>query len=78
MKKEDNIIYKIRLENNMTQRDFSKKIGISQTQLSFLENNRRNASPKVIINISNIFKVKKEDLFNFFYENKLQNVILKY
>mgnify|MGYP002713868581 FL=1 len=45
-------IKKVRKEQNATQEEFAKKLGISRSYLSDIENNRKNISTNTLRNIS--------------------------
>jgi transcriptional regulator with XRE-family HTH domain len=50
-------IKKIRKEKGITQINFSKKCGISQTYLSQIENNERNPTVDILERISNALEI---------------------
>lgn len=57
-------IKKIRKENGLTQAEFSKKIGISRTYLSDLENSRKSPSVETLDKIANKLDVSTTYLLN--------------
>ncbi|MGD9994033.1 MAG: helix-turn-helix domain-containing protein [Salinivirgaceae bacterium] len=50
-------IKKLRKEKGITQIDFSKRCGISQTYLSQIENDERNPTVDVLEKISNVLEI---------------------
>ena len=58
-----NIIKVLRAQNNLTQEELARKIGISRQALSSIENNKVQPSGKVVIKIANIFGIPAEQIF---------------
>lgn len=53
----------LRQELNLSQKEASKNIGISQSMLAMLENGSRSGSDKTKIKIANYYKTSVESLF---------------
>lgn len=53
-------IKEIRLNNSLTQQDFSKSLGISRPHLSKIESGKENASDSVLRLISELYSVNYE------------------
>jgi putative transcriptional regulator len=58
-----NRIQQRRLELEMTQAELAKKLKISVTYLSRLENNRININVKLAIRIARVLQARVEDIF---------------
>ena len=63
-------IKKLRKKNNYTQEGFCKKIDISQTYLSQIENNKKTPSGQLLAVISDVFKIPLPILFWFSVEEE--------
>ena len=56
------IFKKIRLENNLTQKEVARRIGIKQTNISSWENNKTRPEYENLIKLSNIYDVTIDEL----------------
>ncbi|EPY6469221.1 helix-turn-helix transcriptional regulator [Clostridium sporogenes] len=57
-------IKQLRIKQNLTRKEFAKKIGISEVYIGYLETGRRkNPSARIVKKMSEILNVKFEDLF---------------
>lgn len=61
----NNRIKEYRARNNFTQEDLAKMVNVRRETIVFLEKNKYNPSLKLAYDISKIFKVKIEDIFDF-------------
>ena len=52
----------LREENNLTQRQLAEQIGYGKSSVSFWENDLKDPTSKVIINLSKLFKVTSDYL----------------
>lgn len=68
----ENKIRFLRKKSGLTQPDMAKKIGISQSLLSLIENGSREITPKMQNEIAAVLNVKIEDLFRLNENNSLQ------
>jgi putative transcriptional regulator len=58
-----NIIKVLRAQNNLTQEELAKKIGITRQALSNIENGKVIPSGKIVIKIANFFRIPAEKIF---------------
>jgi len=58
-----NIIKLLRAQQNMTQEELAKMIGISRPALSDIENGKVMPSGKTVIRLANIFGIPAEKIF---------------
>ncbi len=58
-----NKVKEFRLANNLTLAELSKKINLSKTALSMIENGHRNPSMNVAFKLANFFGASIEELF---------------
>ena len=68
----ENKIRFLRKKSGLTQPDMAKKIGISQSLLSLIENGSREITPKMQNEIAAVLNVKIEDLFRLNENNSPQ------
>jgi putative transcriptional regulator len=61
----NNKIKEYRARNNLTQEELAKMVNVRRETIVFLEKNKYNPSLKLAYDISKIFKVKIEDIFDF-------------
>lgn len=64
---------KIRKQNGLTSEKISNILGISKPFYSQIENGRRRLSYDMALKISDIFKMKPDDLFYEDHKNILKN-----
>lgn len=57
-----NYVISYRMRNGMSQRELARKIGITNTMLSLIENGKRHAGPYVLKKMSKYFKIDIVDL----------------
>ncbi|MEG2322180.1 MAG: helix-turn-helix domain-containing protein [Bacilli bacterium] len=61
----------MRYENKYTTKDMALKLGISRPFYSQIENERRNLSYKMALNIAAVFKMKPDDIFYDEFKEKM-------
>ena len=54
-------VKKLRLERGWLQKEAADKLGVTRSYLSYVENDRRGLSPKMIAAIINVFNLSLED-----------------
>ncbi|TFG76256.1 MAG: transcriptional regulator [Flavobacteriales bacterium] len=57
-------IKELRSKANLTQVDLAKKVGVRRETIVFLEKEKYNPSLKLTYDISRVFKLKIEEVFN--------------
>jgi putative transcriptional regulator len=60
-----NRIKELRARAGLTQEDLARKVGVRRETIVFLEKGKYNPSLKLAYEISRIFGLKIEDVFNF-------------
>lgn len=55
-------IKELRILNKMTQKEVSEKIGVSETYINFIENNKKNPSLKVLNKIAEVLNTTIDTL----------------
>ena len=65
-------IKELRARDNLTQLDLAKLVDVRRETIVFLEKGKYNPSLKLAYDISNVFKLKIEEVFIF--ENKKGNI----
>ncbi|WP_414150846.1 helix-turn-helix transcriptional regulator [Acetobacterium carbinolicum] len=61
-----NTIRKLRFYNNeMTQQELAKKTGVSRQTIVAIENSKYSPSLELAFRISEVFKIKLEDVFSY-------------
>ncbi len=63
-----NRIKELRARDDLTQLDLAKLVGVRRETIVFLEKGKYNPSLKLAYDISRIFKMKIEEVFNFDHE----------
>ena len=58
-----NNLAKLRKERNLTQAQLAKLVGVSRNFISMIESEKRTCSIKVLSQIAEKLKVKKDDIF---------------
>lgn len=59
-----NNIKQLRIKQNLTRKEFAKKVGISEVYISYLETGRRkNPSARIVKKMSKVLNAKFEELF---------------
>lgn len=53
---------RLRQENNLTQEQLAKKLGISKSSISFYEHSKKTPSPDIVAQFSGIFNVSMDML----------------
>ena len=61
----NNRIKKLRARHNFTQLDLATKVGVRRETIVFLEKGKYNPSLKLAHDISRVFDLKIEEVFNF-------------
>ena len=57
-------IKKIRLDNNLSQKDFANKIGISTSSIQKYEYGNVKPSSEILFKILKVFNISEKDFFN--------------
>lgn len=60
-----NRIKELRARDNLTQKDLAKMVDVRRETIVFLEKGKYNPSLKLAYEISNVFKLKIEEVFIF-------------
>ncbi len=63
-----NNVYKLRVENNITQEDLALKVNVSRQTIIALEKGNYTPSILLALKIASFFKVSVEKIFNIHYE----------
>lgn len=63
-----NEVYKIRIENNITQEDLAMAVDVSRQTIIALEKGNYTPSILLAIKIANFFKLSVEKIFKIHYE----------
>lgn len=63
-----NEVYKIRIENNITQEDLAIAVGVSRQTIIALEKGNYTPSILLAIKIANFFRLSVEKIFKINYE----------
>lgn len=66
-----NILKNLRKQNNLTQAELAKKLGISKSTIGMYEQGRRCPDNKTLVNISKIFDVSTDYILGVNSGNKL-------
>ena len=69
------IFKKIRLENNLTQKEVARRIGIKQTNISSWENNKTRPEYENLIKLSNIYDVTIDELLGVEKDDWLMTIL---
>ena len=60
-----NRIRELRARDNLTQSDLARKVGVRRETIVFLEKGKYNPSLKLAYDISRVFNLTIEEVFNF-------------
>ena len=60
-----NRIRELRARDNLTQSDLARKVGVRRETIVFLEKGKYNPSLKLAYDISQVFNLTIEEVFNF-------------
>ena len=58
-----NNIKNLRISNGISQESFAEKLGCSREYISRLENHHEQISLQMMLNVSKVFNIKPQDLF---------------
>jgi len=67
-------IKKIRLSLNLNTDDIAKKLGISRSYLTLIENEKRNFPKKLVKKLSNTLKIPLKQLYPWFLDEYLEKL----
>ena len=58
------ILKQLRLDNHYTQKELSKKVGVTTRYISDIEQDRSRASYDILIKLCNVYKVTLDEIFS--------------